>query len=118
MAATVESGTGSPESLASLERLKQVETDADEQLRRVREKIERTLSHLRDASEALVQAARDEAEKGATATIDRARVEAETEAARIVAGAKAALAQRATEGTSDLTPVWDRLRQALFEEFG
>ena len=117
MAATVGSGTGSPDSLASLERLKQVEIDADERLRLVREKIERTLSHLRDDSAAQVQAAREEAEKAATATIERARVTAEAEAARIVAEAKAALAQRATEGTSDPTHVWDRIRQALFDEF-
>ncbi len=109
--------TGSPESLASLERLKQVETDGDAQLQMVRGKIDRTLSQLRDESEAKVQAARTEADQEAAAALERARTEADAEAARIIAEAKVALGARAKTSSGDLTQSWDAILDALFDEF-
>jgi len=117
MAATVESGTGSPDSLASLERLKRVETDGDARLRMVRGKIDLTLSQLRDESEAQTQAARKDADQEAAATLERARAEADAEAARIIAEAKAALAARTKANPADLTKSWDGILDALFDEF-
>jgi F0F1-type ATP synthase membrane subunit b/b' len=117
MAATVASGTGSPESLASLERLKQVETDTDGQLRMVRGKIDLTLSQLRSDSEAQIQSARAQAEEDAAALLVKAQKEADVEADRILAEAKASLAQRAKAGLPDLTPVWPDILNVLFGEF-
>ncbi|MGC2289382.1 MAG: hypothetical protein WA688_05955 [Thermoplasmata archaeon] len=117
MAAPPARGTESPDSLASLERLKQVETDGNEQLRKVREKVDGTLSQLRTESEARVQAARDQAEEEAAALLLRAQQDADAEAGRIIAEAEATLAQRSKAGLPDLTPVWPDIMGVLFGEF-
>jgi vacuolar-type H+-ATPase subunit H len=107
----------SPDNLASLERLKQVETDADARLRIFREKIDRTLSQLQGDSEAQVQAAKERAEAEASALLLKAQKEADAEAARVVAEAKASLEQRAKTGLPDLTTVWPNILNVLFGEF-
>ena len=108
---------GSPDSLASLERLKQVETDGDARLRGAREKIEQTLAQLRDESETAVQAARKEADEEAATTLERARADADAEAARVIADAKADLAQKAKTSPADLSSAWDGILDILFSEF-
>ena len=117
MAGTGGSATASTDSLASLERLKRVETEGELRLRTARGKIEQILSHLRDESEAQIQAAREQAEKDAAAALERARSEADAEAARILSAAKTALDQRARAGATDLTTVWEALLDVLFDEF-
>jgi hypothetical protein len=102
MAAGVVNTVENEDSLASLERLKQVETDGDAQLRMVRGKIDLTLSQLRDDSEALLL---------------RAQNNADAEAARILAEAKAALDQRAQAGLPDWGKVWPDILNVLFGEF-
>ncbi len=117
MAATSEGGTGSPDSLASLERLKQVETDGDGRLRMVREKIDQTLSQLRNDGEVQIHAAREQAELEAATMLEGAQLDADAEAARIIADAKATLAQRAEAGPADLTNAWPDILRVLFGEF-
>lgn len=117
MATKAESGTGSPDSVASLERLKQVETDTDLRLRTVRGKIDQTLAQLRDESESQVQAARTQAEAEAETVLDRAHTDAEAEAGRILREAQAALEQRRQSGPANLSNVWDDILAVLFDEF-
>jgi vacuolar-type H+-ATPase subunit H len=104
-------------SLASLERLKQVETDGDAQLRMVRGKIDLTLSQLRDDSEAQIKAAQQKVNEEADALLLRAQNNADAEAARILAEAKAALDQRAQAGLPDWGKVWPDILNVLFGEF-
>lgn len=117
MATTVESGLPSSDGLASLERLKKVETDEDLRLRTVRGKIIQTLALLNDESEALVQAARAQAEQEATTMLDQAVAEADEESARIVADTRASLAQQPPVGPNDVTKTWNDILNALFGEF-
>lgn len=105
------------ESLASLERLKDVETEADARLRMVRGKIDLTLSQLRADSEAQILDAKQRAEEEAAALLLRAQKEADAEAARIVAGAKGTLEERSKAGPPDLSQVWPDILSALFGEF-
>lgn len=117
MAAAVASDTGNADSLASLERLKQVETDADARLRMVRGKIDLTLSQLRADSEAQIKVAQKQAEEEGEVLLVKAQKDADVEAQRILAEAKASLAQRAQAGLPDLTPVWPGVLNILFGEF-
>jgi vacuolar-type H+-ATPase subunit H len=117
MAAGAATGSENQDSLASLERLKQVETDGDARLRMVRGKIDLTLSQLRADSEDQVKAAQKQADEDAEASLLRAQKDAEQEAARIVAESKASLAQRAKSGPPDLTKVWPDIFNVLFGEF-
>jgi vacuolar-type H+-ATPase subunit H len=117
MAAAGASATENADSLASLERLKQVETDADARLRMVRGKIDLTLSQLRADSEDQIKAAQKQADEEAEELLVKAQKEADGEAERIIAEAKASLAQRAKAGLPDLTPVWPGILNVLFGEF-
>jgi len=117
MAVPAASGIRSLDSLASLEKLKQVETDGESNLRTVRGKIDLTLSQLRADGEAQVQAARQQAEEEGAALLVRAQKEADAEAARILTEAKATLAQRAKAGPGDLSGAWPQILDALFGEF-
>lgn len=117
MPSTAELAADGGDSLASLERLKKVETEADEGLRALRSKIELTLAQLRDENETSVQAARTEAEQEAAALLDRARREADAEAARVLADAQGALAERNTGATSAPLQSWPQILTVLFGEF-
>ena len=107
----------SADGLASLERLKQVETDGDARLRMVRGKIDLTLSQMRTDSDTQIQAAQKQAEAEAGELLERAQKEADAEAGRILDAAKAELAQRAKAGLPSFSPVWPNLLDVLFGEF-
>jgi vacuolar-type H+-ATPase subunit H len=117
MAAGAVNAIENQDSLASLERLKQVETDGDAQLRMVRGKIDLTLSQLRNDSEAQIKAAQQQVNEEADAFLLRAQKDAETEAARILAEARTVLDQRAKAGLPDLSKAWPDLLNVLFGEF-
>jgi vacuolar-type H+-ATPase subunit H len=115
MAAT--DGSATPEGLASLERLKEVETESDTNLRMVRGKIDLTLSQLRADSEAQTQAAQKQAEEEASELLLKAQQDAEAAAARILAEAKANLEERSKAGLPELTRIWPEILNVLFSEF-
>jgi F0F1-type ATP synthase membrane subunit b/b' len=117
MAAGLPSATENADSLASLERLKRVETDGDAQLRMVRGRIDLALAQLRADSEDQIKAAQKEADQEGEILLAKAEKDADAEAERLLAEAKAALAQRATAGLPDLTPVWPSILNVLFGEF-
>lgn len=117
MATSLATGIENRDSLASLERVKQVEVDGDAQLRMVRGKIDLTLSQLRADSEAQIKAAQEQANEEADALLVRAQKEADAEATRILSEAKASLAQRGKAGLPDLGPVWPDILNVLFGEF-
>lgn len=117
MAAPEMAPPAAADGLASLERLKQVETDGDSNLRMLRGKIDLTLSQLRADSETQIQAARANAEAAAASLVERADRDADAEAARIVDGAKADLAERGKAGPPDLTGAWPSVLDVLFGEF-
>ncbi len=117
MAVTEAIGTSTSDSLASLERLKQIETDGDARLRAVRGKIELLLSELRADSESQIQAAKKQAEEEAATVLERAQKDAEAEALRILDQARDDLALRAKAGLPDLTTVWPGILGVLFGEF-
>jgi vacuolar-type H+-ATPase subunit H len=117
MAATESMGMASADGLASLERLKQVETDGDGRLRMVRGKIDLTLSQLRAESEAQIEAAKKQADEEAEQLLAREEKEADAQAAQILDQAKTDLAQRARSGPADLTDLWPKILEVLFGEF-
>jgi F0F1-type ATP synthase membrane subunit b/b' len=117
MASSVDVSPDGADSLATLERLKTVETENDAKLRALRGKIDLTLSQLRDDSEAQIQAARVQVEQEAAAQLEKVQKEAAAEATRIIAETKAALAERAKSGPADLTRVWPDLLEVMFGEF-
>jgi F0F1-type ATP synthase membrane subunit b/b' len=117
MAAGTAIGIENQDSLASLERLKQVETDGDAQVRMIRGKIDLTLSQLHADSETQIKAAQQQANEEADALLVRTQKEADAESARILAEAKAALAQRAKAGPPDLGKAWPDILDVLLGEF-
>jgi vacuolar-type H+-ATPase subunit H len=117
MAASVARAGENQDSLASLERLRQVEIDGDGRVRMIRGKIDLTLSQLRADSEEQIKAAQRQANEEAEALLLRAQKDADAEAARIIAEAKGQLAQRAKAGPPDLSKVWPDILNVLFGEF-
>ena len=117
MPAIPEGSIPSSDGLASLERLKKVETDGDLRLRTVRGKIIQDLALLNDENETQVQAARAQAEQAAATILDRATSEADEEAHRIVADERASLAQQPPVSPGDVTKIWNDVLNVLFGEF-
>lgn len=103
--------------IESLDRLKQVETDADLRLRTVRGKIDQTLTQLRDDSEAQIIAARQQAEEDAAGQVEQALVQADAEADRVLRDAQAQLGLQKKPGPDDVKPVWPAILGVLFGEF-
>lgn len=103
--------------IESLERLKEVETDADLRVRALRGKIDQTLSQLREDSEAQILSARQRADEAAAAQLEKALVQADTEAARVLEQARAELGQEKAAGPEDIKPVWNDILSVLFGEF-
>lgn len=117
MAAPEATEASASESLASLERLKQVEADGDARLRAVRGKIDLLLSQSRADTESQIQAAKKQSDEEAAMLLERAEKGAEAEAARILDEAKDELARRARAGLPDLTAAWPDILDILFGEF-
>lgn len=103
--------------IESLERLKEVETDADLRVRALRGKIDQTLSQLREDSEAQILAARQQADEEAATQLEKALVQADAEASRVLEQARAELSQQKPAGPEDIKPVWNDLLSVLFGEF-
>jgi vacuolar-type H+-ATPase subunit H len=105
------------DSLESLKRLKEAETQSELALRTVRGEGEALLQKLREEAEQAVRKAQTEGEQQKTDTVERARQAAETEAGQIVTSAEGEIAKRPKPNADSLDEMRDSILDILFGEF-